>query len=144
MSEELRKDIILHKSDEAVKLAAVNAGNEKNKSFTVYNKGGNQGSLEDGLLVPNGENIIVEDQPLKEGVIPGVKKICLTRKDGIFYDYTIHVEGGCPKGKWDLKMIFQDESGDRYTLRIFSSAQKEHTVNYHSTAGNIVKVIWDI
>lgn len=145
MSETLKKAIIAHKSGEVVELAAVNAGSDKNKSFDVFGKGSNQGSLEKGLLVPNGETLIAEDKPFAAGIIPGLTRIWLTKKDdSIFYDYTVHVQGGCPKGKWDNKLVFQDESGDRYTLRIFSSSDKEHTVNYHSTAGNIVKITWDI
>ncbi len=144
MNEELRKNIIAHKSGEILEPPVANEANAANKSFEVFNKGAYQGSLENGLLIPNGETIIVDNKSLSEGIIPGIKRIWLTKKDGILYDLTIHVEGACPKGKWDNKMVFQDESGDRYSLRIFSSALQEHTVNYHSTAGNIVKVTWDI
>ena len=144
MNTELREQIIAHKSGETTELAVVNAGEEKARSFSIYNRGGNQGSLEGGLLIPNGESLIADNRSFTEGIIPGIKNIRLTKSDGIFYDYTIHVHGGCPKGEWDNKMVFQDESGEQYSLRIFSSSQKEHTVNYHSTAGNIVKITWDI
>lgn len=144
MNEEMKKMIIAHKSGESVDLPAANESDEVNKNFDVYNRGGDYGSLENGLLSPNGESLIADNKPFTSGIIPGIDDIYLTKKDGIFYDFTIHVKGGCPKGKWSNKMVFQDESGDSYTLRIFSCEHKEHTVNYHSTKGNLVKITWDI
>ena len=117
---------------------------QQNKSFTVLGKGTNIGKLENGVLAPNGQSIIVEGQAGTEGVIPGIKNIRLNCKPGILYDFTIEVEGKCPEGKWDNRMEFTDQDGDTYTLRIYSETAKTHTVNYHSPNGAINKITWDI
>lgn len=144
MKENLKDIIIEHKSNSEADLSMENETNETSKSFDVYGKGKYQGSLENGVLIPNGESIIVNGEKYTNNTIPGISNIWLTKKDGIFYDYTVHVQGGCPKGKWDNKIVFQDASGEKYPLRIFSSSDKPHTVNYHSTSGNIIKITWDI
>lgn len=116
---------------------------QENKSFTSVGGYGNKGSLENGLLVP-GQAIIVDGKVGINGVIPGIDNIWLTHETGILYDFTVHVQGACPKGKWDNCIEFTDQSGDTYTLRIFDSSSKEHTVNYHSSAGAITRITWDI
>jgi hypothetical protein len=116
---------------------------QENKSFSSVGGHTNKGSLENGLLVP-GQAIIVDGKVGINGVIPGIENIWLTRETGILYDFTLHVQGACPKGKWDNCMEFTDQSPDTYTLRIFSTSSKEHTVEYHSSAGAITRITWDI
>lgn len=117
---------------------------EDNKSFTVIGKGTNKGKLENGLLAPNGQSIIVEGKAGTEGVIPGIRNITLTVDSGILYDFTLHVRGNCPGGKWDNHMTFTDRSPDTYHLRIYSTTEKDHYVNYHSPDGCINEITWDI
>lgn len=116
---------------------------QENKSFSSVGGYTNKGSLENGLLVP-GQAIIVDGKVGINGVIPGIENIWLTHETGILYDFTLHVQGACPKGKWDNRMEFTDQSPDTYTLRIFDTSSKEHTVNYHSSAGAITRITWDI
>lgn len=145
MNEDLRDIIIKHKSGEDTGTIKIEvAANDTNQSFTVLGKGHNKGQLENGKLVANGQTIIVDGKAFEPGIIPGINRIWLTSKSGIFYDYTIYVNGACPKGKWDNKLQFTDESGDTYVLRIYATDEKDHYVNYHSTAGKIVKISWDI
>ncbi len=146
MNDILKDAIIMHKSggETGNELNMKSTANESNQSFTILGKGKLKGQLENGKLIANGQTIIVDGKAFEPGLIPGINRIWLTCESGIFYDYTIHVNGACPKGKWDNKLQFTDESGDTYVLRIFSSDQKDHYVNYHSPAGNLVKISWDI
>ncbi|HWR55723.1 MAG TPA: hypothetical protein VN462_04420 [Negativicutes bacterium] len=123
---------------------AKGASSDGNQSFTVLGKGSTKGRLENGKLVPNGQTLIVDNEAFQPGVIPGIDRIWLTSGPGVFYDYTIHVQGACLPKAWDNKLEFTDESGDTYILRIYSSSAKEHSVNYHSSAGKIIKITWDI
>jgi hypothetical protein len=105
-----------------------------------------KGALVNGRMVGNkeGESIMVDGKAYVPGTIPGINNIKLVMKAGVFYDYTIVVDGACPKGYWDNKMQFTDESNDTYTLRIYDTKSKKHTVNYHSSAGAINKITWHI
>ena len=120
------------------------AVNEENKSFLVTGKGEMKGVLDNGLLAPNGQSIIVGGSPGTKDVIPGIYNITLKAAPGVLYDFTIEIDGQCPKGKWDNNLTFTDRSGDTYSLRIFSESRTVHTVNYHSTDGAINKITWDI
>lgn len=151
MNEQLKEAIIAHKfgeiDDAALMKAAVDGGvaaNDSNVSFTVTNKGQNKGMLENGKLVPNGQTLIVDGKAFDSSIIPGINRIWLTCDSGIFYDFTIHVNGACPKSKFNILLKFTDESNDTYSLRIYSASCKDHYVNYHSSAGNIKKITWDI
>lgn len=124
---------------------------ESNKSFTpVYEKGHetdwNEGSLENGVLAAasDKQSILINGIAGVNGAIPGITNIWLIVDPGIYYDFTIKVDGACPKGKWDNHMTFTDRSGDTYHLRIYSTSRKEHYVNYHSPDGNITRITWDI
>lgn len=118
--------------------------NDMNLSFTVFGEGSQKGRLENGRLVGNSQTIIVDEKAFQPGTIPGINRIWLESSPGVLYDFTIKVEGACPAGKTNNKLIFTDESGDSYTLRIYSTTMKEHYVNYHSNKGDIVKITWDI
>jgi hypothetical protein len=119
---------------------------EANKSFTPQGGKTIKGILEDGLLIPSIDKkpIIVDGKVGTEDVIPGIDNIWLIIKPDIFYDFSLYVEGSCPKGSWDNQMTFKDRSGDTYHLRIFSSQKKLHRVRYHSPDGAIEKITWNI
>ena len=60
--------------------------------------------------------------------------------------YTLHVYGCGPSGGIlglaNGYLKFYDATGDSYSLRIFSTTFKEHTVGFHSDDPRIVKVEW--
>lgn len=72
-----------------------------------------------------------------------VYNIWLTNTTGI-YKYQVNVDGQGPKGAGTgyFHLAFTDESGDTYYLKLFSSSREQHTVDYNSSAGNIVKIWW--
>jgi hypothetical protein len=158
--EKIEQTIIDHKSGVSKNIPLQAPSNVESKSFIQEcSKKGRlnpkdehsemvclNGAFLNGRMVgtKEGEPIIVDGKAYVSGTIPGIESIKLETKAGIFYDYTVVVKGACPKGYWDNKLQFTDESGDTYTLRIFSTSLKEHTVNYHSSAGALIKITWDI
>jgi hypothetical protein len=102
------------------------------------------GSLTGGLLVPGGGPLTVNGYPSLGDVIPGITSITLVGSNGPTYTCTLQVVGACPPGKYDNKMEFTDQSGDTYTLRIYSDTVETHTVNYNSSQPNISSITWDI
>ena len=115
-----------------------------NQSFKSQDQGKDQGSLGGGLLVPGGGPLLLDDRPLPDSFIPSISRIEVTTDGAPLYTCTIEVTGACPKGKFDNDMQFTDESNDTYSLRIFSSSNKVHTVHYNSSAPNINRITWDI
>jgi hypothetical protein len=69
--------------------------------------------------------------------------ITLTTTAGI-YDYQIAVDGQGPSGAFSgsFYLAFTDQSGDTYYLSLYSSTREVHTVDYNSSAPNIVKIWW--
>jgi hypothetical protein len=116
----------------------------ENKPFTSGDQGQDTGSLRAGLLVPGGGPLLVGDKPMPDNFIPSISRIEVTTEGAPLYTCTIEVTGACPKGKFNNRMEFTDESNDAYTLRIFSSSHKVHTVHYNSSAPNINAITWDI
>lgn len=144
MNEQLKQAIMDHRDGKIDTLPTMNTILGESKGFSVTGAKSNRGTLHGGRLEANNQVITVGEKPYEPGTIPGIDSIMLSVYPGVFYDYTIHVFGGCPSGKWSNKMKFTDESGDTYTLRIIRAAKANHTVNYHSPAGAIVKIEWDI
>lgn len=69
--------------------------------------------------------------------------ITLSGSPGI-YDYVLNVDAKGPSGAFSGSghLKFTDETGDVYTLGIYSSTRSVHTVRYSSSKPNIVKVEW--
>ena len=69
--------------------------------------------------------------------------ITLLKIAGI-YDYQVAVDGQGPSGAFSgsFYLAFTDESGDTYYLSLYSSTRETHTVDYNSSAPNIVKIWW--
>ncbi len=61
------------------------------------------------------------------------------------YDYKLDVDARGPKGfgSGNGYLEFTDASGDKYSLKIYSSTRSEHTLCYNSKEPNIVKVEWN-
>ncbi len=61
------------------------------------------------------------------------------------YDYVIQVDAEGPHGAFSGSghLEFTDETGDVYTLGIFSSHRSVHTVRYNSDKPGIVKIKWN-
>lgn len=116
--------------------------------FTPSHAGENQGSLSDGVLAVQGGNIEIAGYNNLSAVIPSIQSIELRPYLGDSsdngYTNTIAVYGACPPGKTDNKMTFTDETGDTYTLRIYSDTASQHTVDYGSRGPQIVTITWDI
>jgi hypothetical protein len=60
------------------------------------------------------------------------------------YAYQVLVDGQGPSGagSGSFYLGFTDASGDTYYLSIYSSTRAQHTVDYNSTAPNIVTIWW--
>lgn len=72
-----------------------------------------------------------------------VHGVTLVRSPGI-YAYRLQVDAQGPKGmgSGSLHLVFEDETGDRYKLFIFSSSRSTHTVSYNSRKPGIRKMEW--
>jgi hypothetical protein len=72
-----------------------------------------------------------------------VFSIALINQAG-FFNYVVNVIAQGPSGPlsgW-LYLYFTDETGDRYSLGLFSSTKQQHTVAYNSDHPGIVKIEW--
>jgi hypothetical protein len=72
-----------------------------------------------------------------------VYQITLQKQAG-FFDYVLDVIAQGPSGLgsgW-LYLYFTDQTGDRYSLGIYSSTQQQHTVAFNSDQPGIVKIEW--
>lgn len=60
------------------------------------------------------------------------------------YQYMISVDAAGPEGvgSGQIWLSFVDESGSNYSLSIFSSTRKVHTVSFNSSAPSIVTIDW--
>ena len=72
-----------------------------------------------------------------------VFSIVLTKQAG-FFNYVVDVIAQGPSGPFSgwLNLYFTDETGDKYSLGIFSSTKQQHTVAYNSDQPGIVKIDW--
>jgi hypothetical protein len=139
--------IIAHKSGESNEMPEQAGAGDSSVSFIKENGSTNKkGAFTNGRLVgtKEGTSLMVNGAAYVPGTIDGIENIKLIMDPGIIYDFTIVVDGACPKSDYNNKMTFTDESNDTYTLRIYSTTRKNHTVNYHSPAGAIKKITWDI
>ncbi|HEX9984100.1 MAG TPA: hypothetical protein VGF69_12610 [Thermoanaerobaculia bacterium] len=115
-----------------------------NQPFTANNAGSNNGSLTNGLLAVGGGEILVQGGLPISAVIPSIQSITLVVDSGPVYTATLNVVGACPSGSFDNAMQFTDQSGDTYSLRVYSSTVQTHTVSYNSSGPNITTITWDI
>lgn len=72
-----------------------------------------------------------------------VYSISLINQAG-FFNYVLNVVAQGPSGLgsgW-LYLYFTDQTGDRYSLGIYSSTKQQHTVAYNSSEPGIVKIEW--
>ena len=60
------------------------------------------------------------------------------------YDYCLRVDAQGPRGMTSGNgyLYFTDARGDTYSLKIFSSARKEHTLRYNSDRPEIISIVW--
>ena len=61
-----------------------------------------------------------------------------------YFDYVVNVVAQGPSGfgsGW-LYLYFTDQTGDRYSLGLYSSTKQQHTVAYNSSQPGIVKIEW--
>ncbi|MEE9388533.1 MAG: hypothetical protein V3U96_07970 [Paracoccaceae bacterium] len=73
-----------------------------------------------------------------------VYTVRLVRSAGWPYKYSVQVDAKGPKGSgsgW-LNLVFEDVSGDRYKLGIYSSGRKTHAVSYSSKKPDLVRMDW--
>ena len=72
-----------------------------------------------------------------------VYSIALINQAG-FFNYVVNVIAQGPSGPFSgwLHLYFTDETGDRYSLGIWSSTKQQHTVAYNSDRPGIVKIEW--
>ena len=85
---------------------------------------------------------------IKFGETGSVKTIEVLKNDGSennpeveCYDYTIRITATGPKdGRGFLR--FLDQTGDYYDLSVYSSSEKQHTVDYNSDKPRIIAVLW--
>lgn len=73
-----------------------------------------------------------------------VASIRTNYENGWIYDYTMHLQGRAASNAFNFfyMMEFTDETDDTYSLRLYSTTYKEHTVNYNSAAPNFKKIVW--
>lgn len=118
------------------------------KPFLVEGKGNVSGKLYQGVLMPNNPIMLFNEAGdiinFSDVTIPGVSMISLVGEKGIVYDYSIQVNGGCPKGYVTMNFEFVDESDDVYHLNITSGTSKTHTLNYNSVKPNLKEIRWNI
>ncbi|MFA6923691.1 MAG: hypothetical protein WC223_05495 [Bacteroidales bacterium] len=118
---------------------------EENASFDIVGEGSYEGKLENGVLVPNEESIIINNEPEINGKIPGIKNIWLTTNDIASNNFTIHVKGACPDCKENNYLEFYDDNWNIYKMKIYSHVEEQvHTLHFNSNNGNIIKITWDI
>jgi len=72
-----------------------------------------------------------------------VYSIYLINQSG-FFNYVVNVLAQGPAGPFSgwLYLYFTDQTGDRYSLGLYSSAKQQHTVAYNSSQPGIVKIEW--
>lgn len=72
-----------------------------------------------------------------------VFSITLQKQAG-FFSYVLDVVAQGPSGVFSgwLYLYFTDQTGDTYSLGIFSSTKQQHTVAYNSDQPGIVKIEW--
>lgn len=60
------------------------------------------------------------------------------------YDYKLHVDAQGPGGMMSGSgyLYFMDATGDTYSLEIFSSKRKDHTLSYNSRNPKIIAIVW--
>ena len=64
--------------------------------------------------------------------------------EGAIYDYSLIVDCQGPTGIFNyMKLWFTDESGDRYSLMVYSSSREEHTIHFNSNEPNIKKIEYE-
>jgi len=119
-----------------------------NTSFAANGLGTNSGSLFNGTMVVGGGCIIINNVAMngapQGSQIPNLAWIqVVSNPPGGIYAYQIQVNGACPEGSYDLKLVFTDQTGDTYTLRIYSDSTSLHTVDYNSSEPTIAGVTWD-
>ncbi|QUS57374.1 hypothetical protein [Pseudovibrio brasiliensis] len=93
--------------------------------------------LTDGLLVPDGGNILIKGTDIKSLTSGFIESIQIV-EGGIIYEYQILVRAGAPSSVIDMR--FYDESPDSYGLTIGWPFMVFHTVNYNSSDPDIDKI----
>ena len=64
--------------------------------------------------------------------------------EGLIYDYTLIVNCQGPTGIFNyLKLWFIDETGDKYSLMVYSSSRQDHTIHFNSNEPNIKRVEYE-
>jgi len=95
-----------------------------------------------GLLAINGNTDL-------SGCVVGNYGGCVyqiyTSKLSTLYHYEIWVEAQGPSGtgSGSIWLTFGDQSGDHYTLRIFSSTKQWHYVRYNSSNPGLTSLNWN-
>jgi hypothetical protein len=117
--------------------------------FTNNDCGKTSGSTtpQGGALQP-GDNVQINGSVDLSTCIVGnsearVYSIHLINQSG-FFKYVVNVVAQGPSGPFSgwLYLYFTDQTGDRYSLGLFSSAKQQHTVAYNSDQPGIVKIEW--
>ena len=117
---------------------------QPNTPFNATGAGTDNGSLTGGVLGVGAGEIQVTGYSSISDVIPSINSITVVADSGPTYTTTIKVVGACPSGSYDNLLEFTDQSGDTYTLRIYSDTVKTHTVSYNSSEPNVTGITWDI
>ncbi len=60
------------------------------------------------------------------------------------FEYCLRVDAQGPGGRTSGGgyLYFMDVSGDTYSLEVFSSKRKEHTLRYNSRRPQIIAIVW--
>jgi hypothetical protein len=118
---------------------------EENISFGITGNGRNEGTLENGVLVPNAGSIIINERLGINERIPGIKNIWITANCFANNNFTIHVRTCSSKGKECNILEFQDGARNVYKMEIDSHYKEQiYIMHYTSTSGNILKIKWGI
>ena len=73
-----------------------------------------------------------------------VYSICLVDGESLGFKYTIRVDAEGPHGLKNGSgyLRFYDESGDSYSLKVWTSIRDVHTVSYNSDAPALIRIKW--
>jgi hypothetical protein len=120
-----------------------------NVEFTSTDCGNQSGTTKaEGEPLAPGDTVAVNGSTDLSKCIVGNKGACVYSINLInqagFFNYVLNVVAQGPAGigsGW-LNLYFTDQSGDKYSLGIYSSTKQQHTVAYNSGAPDIVSIEW--
>lgn len=112
-------------------------------------EGGHNGHASASKGMPPGYSVTIEGSSDLEKYIYSkhdgkVHSIKFDSSSSPIYDYVITVKAQGPSGitSGSYTLRFVDETGDSYSLEIYSSSLKEHVLRFNSKKPNITSIYW--